>query len=84
MSINYKELNQTIYNSLSKIIDSHDINLLELLQESIENSTYSESTIITKNYNPINKKRELKINNKNYQKLLINNIILIDEILKRI
>lgn len=84
MSINYKELNVNVYNSLSKIIDSHEINLLDLLRSSAEDDTYSETTIIAKKYYPIDKSREIKVNVKNYEKLLVNNIILIEEILKRI
>ena len=84
MSINYKELNVNLYKSLSKIIDSHEINLLELLRSSPEDDTYSETTIIAKKYYPIDKSREIRVNIKNYEKLLVNNIILIEEILKRI
>lgn len=84
MDINYKELNLNVYQMLSKIIDSHDINLLELLRASSDDDTYSETTFITKKYYSIDRSREIKVNTKNYEKLLINNVILIEEILKRI
>jgi hypothetical protein len=83
MNINYKELNLNVYKSLSKIIDSHDINLLELLRSSPDD-TYSETTFVTKKYYSIDKSKEIKVTMKNYEKLLVNNIILIEEILKRI
>lgn len=84
MNINYKELNLNIYNLLTKIIDSHDINLFELMKSSIDNDTYSETTIITKKYITIDKNRDIKPNIKNYNKLIVNNLILIEEILKQI
>lgn len=84
MSINYKELNVNVYKSLSKIIDSHEINLLDLIRSSVDDDTYSETTIIAKKYYHIDKSKEIKVNIKNYEKLLVNNIILIEEILKRI
>ena len=84
MSIDYKQLNSKLNQIIDGLINSHNINNKDIDNEKLDELSYSESTLSNYKYHPIDKKREIKINLKNYQKLLNNNVILIEEIIKRI
>ena len=82
MSIDYIQLNLKLNQIINDLVKSHDINNNDIDNERLDDLTYSESTLSNYKYLPIDTKREIKINLKNYQKLLSNNIILIEEIIK--
>ena len=84
MSIDYKQLNSKLNQIIDGLINSHNINNKDIDNEKLDDLSYSESTLSNYKYHPIDTNREIKINLKNYQKLLSNNVILIEEIIKRI
>lgn len=84
MSIDYIQVNSNLNQIINKLVNSHNINNKDIDNEKLDELSYSESTLSNYKYHPINTNKEIKINLKNYQKLLNNNIILIEEIIKRI
>jgi len=83
MTTNYNSLNEKINNIINKVIYSHNLNLEEIRYiNKYSNSDY-ENEYLDKYYS-LNTTKKLKVNNKNYNKLIINNIILTNKILNLI
>lgn len=81
MTMDYNSLNETINNIINKIIYSHNLNLDEIRYiNKYSNSDY-ENEYLGKYYS-LDTTKKLRVNNKNYNKLIINNIILTNKILK--
>ena len=82
--VNYKELNNNIVDLLNNLILSHQLSFSDIMSDVADSVNLSTDSIKNKKYISINKKKNIKVTNKNYEKLLINNGILIEEILKTI
>ena len=82
--VSYKELNNKIVDLLNNIILSHQIEFSDILSDCIKDMETSSDSIGEKKYISIDKDKEIRKTIKNYNKLLVNNGILIEEILKRI
>ena len=82
--VNYKELNNNIVDLLNNLILSHQLSFSDIMSDIADNSVLSSDSIETKKYVSIKKNKNIKVTYKNYEKLLVNNGILINEILKTI
>lgn len=83
--MNYNETNEKIILLLNNLITSHELDLTEILNKLSDNNSISDSIDVSGiRYRPINKNKDIKITNKNYDKLLDNNNILLKEILKKL
>jgi hypothetical protein len=83
--MNYNETNEKIILLLNNLITSHKLELSDILNKtSDENSTSDQTSTTELRYRPINKNKDIKITNNNYNKLLDNNNILLTEILKKL
>ena len=81
MKLNYKHLESKINKINNKIILSHYLDLDEIRyisNNSSESDSESESEI---KYYPLDNEKKIKINYKNYDKLIMNNLILLQKIL---
>ena len=83
--MNYNETNEKIILLLNNLITSHKLELSDILNKtSDENSTSDQTSTTELRYRSINKNKDIKITNNNYNKLLDNNNILLTEILKKL
>ena len=82
MKLNYKDLETKLDYINNKIILSHNLDLNEIRYIS-SSSIISDSESVIKYY-PLDNNKKIKINYKNYDKLIMNNLILLDKILKLI
>ena len=81
MTINYLEMKSKLDLVINQIIFSHDLDLDEILNLN-NHASITDSEDSTQNkYYKIKNDKKIKINYKNYEKLLSNNNILIEQIL---
>jgi len=81
MTVNYLEMKNNLDLLINQIIFSHDLDLDEILNLNNFNSDTESIDVSNNKYYKIKKDKKIKINYKNYEKLLSNNEILIEKIL---
>ena len=81
MTINYLEMKNKLDLIINQIIFSHDLDLDEILNLNNQVSITDSEDSTQNKYYKIKNDKKIKINYKNYEKLLSNNMILIEKIL---